>query len=55
MIAEIAVLLLLLLLAVVLGIRSVLRTRCLGKCAGCPYAKACAKRRPEKADGKKQP
>ena len=34
--------LLLLLLAAALGIRSVLRRRCLGKCAACPHRRACA-------------
>ena len=34
--------LLLLLLAAALGIRSILRRRCLGKCAACPHGRACA-------------
>lgn len=55
MLAETAFLLFLLLAAVALGIRSALRARCLGKCAGCPYAKACARHRPEKGNQEKQP
>ena len=37
----------LLLLAAVLGIRHVLRARCLGCCARCPRANACAANKAE--------
>ena len=43
MTAQQAVALLMLLLVSVLGIRHVLRARCLGgKCSGCPHAASCA-------------
>ena len=38
---QIACAMMALLLAVALGVRSVLRSRCLGKCAACPHRKAC--------------
>ena len=42
MTAQTVIAMLLFLLAAVLGIRHALRAKCLGKCAGCPKAKACA-------------
>ena len=42
MTAQSVIALLLFLLTAVLGIRHALRAKCLGKCAICPNAKACA-------------
>ena len=42
MVVQAAFALLLLLLVCVLGVRAVLRARCLGKCAACPHARTCA-------------
>ena len=53
--AQLTAALLLLLLAAILGIRSALRSRCLGKCAGCPRAMNCKKSLPALPDDHKQP
>ncbi len=45
--AESVIALVLLLLAAVLGIRHALRARCLGCCARCPRAGACAANKAE--------
>ncbi len=42
MTAQSVIAMLLFLLTAVLGIRHALRAKCLGKCAICPNAKACA-------------